>query len=606
MKAIISVAVALVLLAGLVLLLSAAEVIPNPLDEDHGKTYSIAFVLGAHANSRTINFDSNTVLQEKLEKVAKTYGFFSLVVADGDPTRQSLACETIKPDALMKLLNFFNGKEKIRDRANAIKGVLRSQRANTAEVDTLKALNIAARQLSDRPPSDEKEIVVLGTGLSTTGFLNLREDDAHWLYSDAEEIVTILTEGNNLPSLKGITVTWCQMHDVGEPQQEFDGLRQENLVEIWRRIVENGGGKFVLKEVPPGTETYISSESDSYPPVSVIELRPPEPIATSVSINPKAVTLSAGDSYSFAAVVEGANSPPQEVTWSVSGNSDPGTKIEDGALTVAQGESSKELVVRAVSNFNDTISAEVSVTIAASHEEAGSIDVNPDPSKLVLEKGKKYPFEATITKDGNTTHDVKWEISGNKGNTKITQKGVLTVGANETASEITIKVGNEPFTITIEYNLPVLPEEVEVKFKGDEPQGKIPGNNGKEYFLEGREKAIKDIQKWVDYINDQAKGVYLFGCTAKTDGDDSPRLDQHVSLGQKRADAVKELFVNHYKIDESKIIAVGLGYNNPWHKDNGVNGDSSWNDAAARENRRVLIMSADDEYAQKVHKGKWR
>lgn len=51
----------------------------------------------------------------------------------------------------------------------------------------------------------------------------------------------------------------------------------------------------------------------------------------------------------------------------------------------------------------------------------------------------------------------------------------------------------------------------------------------------------------------------LAGTTA---GDEDS--DYTMTLSKKRADAVRETLI-HLGVDESRIVSVGLGSNNPWH-----------------------------------------
>jgi hypothetical protein len=369
----------------------------------------------------------------------------------------------------------------------------------------LAAINTAARQLNTRPETDIKEIVILGTGLSTTGFLNFTEGDSRWLYSNPEEIIAILRGTNNIPDLTGITVIWGNMHDVGGEQMALDGTRMQNLEGIWRMIIESGGGTFEISSVNAGSGIY----GDDFPIVSVVNLRP-QPI--SISVSPTFISIDKGEVYIFEAIVSGINNPSQDVTWSISGNFDDNTGItNEGELFVASEEISTTLTVIATSVTDFTISGNASVSI-----KGGFIPPPPEPKPLPP------------------------------------------------------------------------PQVINVNFRPDSA-----------IFI-NEVQAIRDIEEWVDFIKTQDRGIYLFGCTAKIDGVDNEMYDACVNLGQARAEAVKNLFIEHYGIEPNRIITKGLGYDNPWHINNGVSG-VSWNEVIAAQNRRVVIMYIGDEIADKVY-----
>ncbi|MDR1641225.1 MAG: hypothetical protein LBT59_16155, partial [Clostridiales bacterium] len=235
------------------------------------KSYATVFVIKAHKNSKTINFD-NEVISKSIERLAISYGKYTVIVADGSPTQQASTTSLEAPSAGTKLINFLSNTDKLDQREKAIKDYLKMQKPLTSETDALEAIDTAARYLKD-VDAEVKEIIVLGTGLSTAGLLNFAENEGY-LYTSPESIVSILQKDKNLPDLSGIKVIWCQMHDVHEPQEAFDGTQKENLEEIWRGIIENGGGRLEIVSSPPGNDFYGSDKSPDYPEVSVVNIRP--------------------------------------------------------------------------------------------------------------------------------------------------------------------------------------------------------------------------------------------------------------------------------------------------------------------------------------------
>ncbi|MDR2751135.1 MAG: hypothetical protein LBC41_10780 [Clostridiales bacterium] len=559
------------------------------------KSYATVFVIKAHKNSKTINFD-NEVISKSIERLAISYGKYTVIVADGSPTQQASTTSLEAPSAGTKLINFLSNTDKLDQREKAIKDYLKMQKPLTSETDALEAIDTAARYLKD-VDAEVKEIIVLGTGLSTAGLLNFAENEGY-LYTSPESIVSILQKDKNLPDLSGIKVIWCQMHDVHEPQEAFDGTQKENLEEIWRGIIENGGGRLEIVSSPPGNDFYGSDKSPDYPEVSVVNIRPKDPVVISVVVSPKVSIVERGDTHKFQAVVEGLNGPAQEVTWSVTGASDEKTKIDkDGLLYVSPDESETSLTVTAKALTDPAKFAEVYVTIPAVIG-TGILGVKISPSSLVAKKGENYQLDATVLSSKNSDDTaVSWSVQGGGANTSISQNGLLSVGKDEEASTVTIIATSQADTgVAGELPVMVTPNEVKVMFLANQPEASVPGNNGKEYFANGREAAIEVIKDWVGYIDSQGNGIYLFGCTAKDDSPQNEGYEKHRQLGRRRADAVREILITEFNVDPRKIVTVGLGYDNPWHKDNGIN-NLFWNEDAAKENRKTYVLPIGDAVA---------
>lgn len=561
---------------------------------DNTESYAVVFILGVHRNSKTINFEENPLLKEKIEKVIDTYGFASIVVADGDPSNQNKDYDfsKMKPSLINK---FRNSKEIARNlietKSNFVKD-MKAFRAETPEVDMIEALNIAARTLNSRK-SDIKEIVILGTGLSTTGRLNFADDGAAWLYSDPSDIVTILQENEELPKLTGINVTWCQINDTGEPQPKLDGLREANIQEIWNMIIMSGGGEMDISPIKAGPGEY----DETYPEVSVVNLKPEPPKVTSVEIYPKKLEIQKSKSYIFSATVAGINNPSQNVEWSVSGNLNGDTKInENGELIVAAGEPADSLIVTAASSVDNKIFSTASIDLTSAPPPSPTVNEVVIPQNYVtIDVGESYTFSVTVSGNNSPSQSVKWSVSGNSdADTKIRDNGELIVSVGETSFTLTVKatstIDSTKFGEAIVKVLMPLetPAEANVQFQGNSSE------------LLDEKQAVEDIQEWVNFIKEQDAGIYLFGCTAKTDLSNEG-YNSSILLGKSRAEELKRLFVEYFGINQNKIITQGLGYDNPWHRYNGTNG-INFDESLAAVNRKVVIMSADDERAIRIAK----
>ena len=90
--------------------------------------------------------------------------------------------------------------------------------------------------------------------------------------------------------------------------------------------------------------------------------------------------------------------------------------------------------------------------------------------------------------------------------------------------------------------------------------------------------------------------VLLAGTTA-TDGDQADA----VKLSNRRAEAVKKLLVSAYKVPESQLKTVGLGFEaDPFERGQDRDSSGKFVESEGRKNRRVVVMDAKDPIAQQI------
>ncbi|MDD3334705.1 MAG: Ig-like domain-containing protein [Eubacteriales bacterium] len=136
-----------------------------------------------------------------------------------------------------------------------------------------------------------------------------------------------------------------------------------------------------------------------------------------------------GRTAMYAAAVQ-SRSVSSAVTWSLSGNKDSGTTIdENGLLTVALSETADTLLVSATSAEDASLTAEMSVTVEALTVE---FTQNIAPAESTLKTGDSQTFTAAVS-DGA----INWSLNGAADST-IDANGLLTIGANETAESIEV------------------------------------------------------------------------------------------------------------------------------------------------------------------------
>ena len=242
---------------------------------------AVCYVLANTANSQGLNLNSPMV-QDTIYNTIRNYGYISVVNVDGvpdvvlassfdiDDKYKSASAERLDMDARAKTTNLIVG--------------MQSVIATDPEVDYLAALNLAVRTLSSLEGYDSKTIVVIGTGLSTTGVLDFQNN---LISAEPGTIVELLEEKGEISGFDGITVYWQQMGDVAAPQQALTSEQRNNLQGIYGGIVEAGGGTFVYNDIIANPV----NEGTSYPAVTPVDL----PADTPISFEPDILEPNKGD-----------------------------------------------------------------------------------------------------------------------------------------------------------------------------------------------------------------------------------------------------------------------------------------------------------------------
>ena len=240
---------------------------------------AVCYVLANTANSQGLNLNSPMV-QDTIYNTIRNYGYISVVNADGvpdvvlassfdiDDKYKSASAERLDMDARAKTTNLITG--------------MQSVIATDPEVDYLAALNLALRTLSSLEEYDSKTIVVIGTGLSTTGVLNFQNN---LISAEPGTIVELLEEKGEIPCFNGIMVYWQQMGDVAAPQAQLSSAQRNKLQQIYGGIVEAGGGTFVCNDIIANPV----NEGTAYPAVTPVEL----PADIPISFNPETLNSEA-------------------------------------------------------------------------------------------------------------------------------------------------------------------------------------------------------------------------------------------------------------------------------------------------------------------------
>ena len=100
---------------------------------------------------------------------------------------------------------------------------------------------------------------------------------------------------------------------------------------------------------------------------------------------------------------------------------------------------------------------------------------------------------------------------------------------------------------------------------------------------------IDSIDRYFDIYPDDK--IYLVGCIAKTANWSLTETE----LSEQRANTVRQSLIE-LGIDENKLVAIGIGINDPWRNDEWANG--YFDEETAKLNRRVWLIP--DQYNEQV------
>lgn len=220
---------------------------------------SVAVVSRVSSNFGAIPVNT-AQLNELLSMAAHRYGNVFIIRDDGAP--DVVASYRVSAPTVSGL-----SKERINTEeektVNTIKAGFSETVAKTPEVDTLRAIELGAQSLESQ--SGEKYLIVMDSGLSTTGYLNFTTGI---LRAKPDDVVSALERAHAIPDLKDVHVIWLFMGQVQAPQQTLSNIQLDNLREIWNALLTASGAADV--DFRNDDRTILSS-LNNLPSVSLVE-----------------------------------------------------------------------------------------------------------------------------------------------------------------------------------------------------------------------------------------------------------------------------------------------------------------------------------------------
>ena len=205
-------------------------------EELEASRVSLAVIGGGHACMPVFSTDCEAIYNGFYD-AAITHGSVTMVNCDGAPKVYYQA--DIPEDSVSGLSD--NKKNRIAESyVTQLQSAYLQACAETGEVNTLKAITLAARALEDE--TGEKEIVIVDSGLQTTGYMNFTNG---LLGAEPEAVVSALESMEALPDLTGTEVVWIGLGDTIAPQEELSERQKEQLKSIWGEVLSAAGASNV-------------------------------------------------------------------------------------------------------------------------------------------------------------------------------------------------------------------------------------------------------------------------------------------------------------------------------------------------------------------------
>ncbi|MGH3794001.1 MAG: OmpA family protein [Pseudonocardiaceae bacterium] len=213
---------------------------------------AVAVIVGAHANMTAPSLIPP--VRSEIETASDRGSTVTVIVPDGSPTASA--------PVDLKAKN--NNPLYKQDQVNQLEHLIDNTRARAPEVDLLGAIALGARSVADA--AGPKTVIVIDSGLQTTGALRFQDGDGALLDANPSEVVDLLRRTRQLPDLTGMHVVFTGLGDTAAPQRTLPQPARAVLVDLWTSIVKAAGGSAEVKETPlPSTRTL-----DGLPPVTVV------------------------------------------------------------------------------------------------------------------------------------------------------------------------------------------------------------------------------------------------------------------------------------------------------------------------------------------------
>ena len=232
---------------------------PPPEEEYHG-----VICMGSHVNAPVVNL---ALVEDEIYRACRSGGSITLVVIDGQPFPVYIDIPAPEPG-----LSEAKYEQIANQYAAQIMETASKLCARTEEVDTLQAVQLAARALESARSETGKpltrELILIDSCLSTQGAISFVGSSLADL--DPQQIADQLRQMDAIPALEAVDVYVYSLGDVANDQAPLSQLERNNLRVIWETILTEGGANVHMRADLPLTMTY---DVTMLPDVSEVEVQ---------------------------------------------------------------------------------------------------------------------------------------------------------------------------------------------------------------------------------------------------------------------------------------------------------------------------------------------
>lgn len=208
-------------------------------------TSNTVYIVGRHANAQPPAINNSTI-ESSVQSAIDNNTLLSVIELDGSPSVEKDNRFTFN---LKKNVSSTIKKKYVSKMTNKVIETFNNLTPKVAEVDILKAIEIAANELnsSDANTDYAKHIVVYSTGVQTTGLIDMTKFNILSSKETVDEVVEQLSAKQALPNLEGITIDWYNLNQVSGEQKELTAEMEANNEYLWGTLIAKAGGKVDFK-----------------------------------------------------------------------------------------------------------------------------------------------------------------------------------------------------------------------------------------------------------------------------------------------------------------------------------------------------------------------
>lgn len=209
------------------------------------ETSNTVYIVGRHANAQPPAINNSTI-ESSVQSAIDNNTLLSVIELDGSPSVEKDNRFTFN---LKKNVSSTIKKKYVSKMTNKVIETFNNLTPKVAEVDILKAIEIAANELnsSDANTDYAKHIVVYSTGVQTTGLIDMTKFNILSSKETVDEVVEQLSAKQALPNLEGITIDWYNLNQVSGEQKELTAKMKSNNEYLWETLIAKAGGKVDFK-----------------------------------------------------------------------------------------------------------------------------------------------------------------------------------------------------------------------------------------------------------------------------------------------------------------------------------------------------------------------